>query len=221
MWTKPQVARTFRLNWISSPYKNNYALFLAFFSPSKNGRVCSCNCHTRVSMSFFIDWGFFVQFFLASGVNLSLLSRVMSSRLSRGTYNGGLLSTEAGTIARVIADATITLAGYLGQSRLLNFTLLPSLLICVSSIIATCFTYNSLYWYIQKQKIYSLYNSIPDFFPAVQLIFIIYLCILYGRKRGLWLFFILIKKNLVPSYWGLKRLLLPNFHLVEDNFSAT
>ncbi|KAK3027571.1 hypothetical protein RJ639_042340 [Escallonia herrerae] len=79
------------------------------------------------------------------GVNLSLLSRVMSSRLSRGTYNGGLLSTEAGTIARVIADATITLAGYLGESRLLNVTLLPSLAICISSIIATCWTYNSLF----------------------------------------------------------------------------
>ncbi|KAK2994825.1 hypothetical protein RJ640_018807 [Escallonia rubra] len=79
------------------------------------------------------------------GVNLSLLSRVMSSRLSRGTFNGGLLSTEAGTIARVIADATITLAGYLGESRLLNVTLLPSLVICISSIIATCWTYNSLF----------------------------------------------------------------------------
>ncbi|KAL6986154.1 hypothetical protein U1Q18_019522 [Sarracenia purpurea var. burkii] len=79
------------------------------------------------------------------GVNLSLLSRVMSSRLSRGTYNGGLLSTEAGTIARVVADGTITLAGYLGESRLLNATLLPSLLICISSIIATFYTYNSLY----------------------------------------------------------------------------
>ncbi|KAF5935484.1 hypothetical protein HYC85_026613 [Camellia sinensis] len=79
------------------------------------------------------------------GVNLSLLSRVMSSRLSRGTYNGGLLSTEAGTIARVIADGTITLVGYLGNSRLLNATLLPSLLICITSIIATCCTYNSLY----------------------------------------------------------------------------
>ncbi|KAG5539720.1 hypothetical protein RHGRI_020056 [Rhododendron griersonianum] len=79
------------------------------------------------------------------GVNLSLLSRVMSSRLSRGTYNGGLLSTEAGTIARVIADATITLAGFLGESRLLNITLIPSLLICIFSIIFTCRTYNSLY----------------------------------------------------------------------------
>ncbi|KAF9601518.1 hypothetical protein IFM89_020313 [Coptis chinensis] len=90
----------------------------------------------------------FITFVFAEvleGVNLSLLSRVMSSRLSRGTYNGGLLSTEAGTLARVVADGTITLAGYLGQSRLLNVTLIPSLLICISSIIATLYTYNSLY----------------------------------------------------------------------------
>ncbi|KAK9274379.1 hypothetical protein L1049_019193 [Liquidambar formosana] len=87
----------------------------------------------------------FVSAEVLEGVNLSLLSRVMSSRLSRGTYNGGLLSTEAGTLARVIADGTITLSGYLGESRLLNVTLLPSLFICISSIVATCFTYNSLY----------------------------------------------------------------------------
>ncbi|KAJ9147842.1 hypothetical protein P3X46_029958 [Hevea brasiliensis] len=87
----------------------------------------------------------FVSAEVLEGVNLSLLSQVMSSRLSRGTYNGGLLSTEAGTIARVIADGTITLAGFLGESRLLNATLLPSLFISVASIIATCFTYNSLY----------------------------------------------------------------------------
>ncbi|GFP97754.1 spx domain-containing membrane protein at4g22990 [Phtheirospermum japonicum] len=87
----------------------------------------------------------FVAAEVLEGVNLSLLSRVMSSRLSRGTYNGGLLSTEAGTLARVIADATITLGGFLGQSKLLNVTLLPSLVICIASIVATCCTYNSLY----------------------------------------------------------------------------
>lgn len=87
----------------------------------------------------------FVSAEVLEGVNLSLLSRVMSSRLSKGTYNGGLLSTEAGTLARVVADGTITLAGYWGMSRLLNITLLPSLVICICSIIATCFTYNSLY----------------------------------------------------------------------------
>ncbi|XP_023908970.2 SPX domain-containing membrane protein At4g22990 [Quercus suber] len=87
----------------------------------------------------------FVSAEVLEGVNLSLLSRCMSSRLSRGTYNGGLLSTEAGTLARVVADGTITLSGYLGESKLLNSTLLPALLICVSSIIATCCNYNSLY----------------------------------------------------------------------------
>ncbi|KAI3822176.1 hypothetical protein L1987_09760 [Smallanthus sonchifolius] len=87
----------------------------------------------------------FVSAEVLEGVNLSLLSRVMSSRLSRGTFNGGLLSTEAGTIARVIADATITLGGYVGESRLLNATLLPSLSICILAIIATCLTYNSQY----------------------------------------------------------------------------
>ncbi|PKI36954.1 hypothetical protein CRG98_042655 [Punica granatum] len=87
----------------------------------------------------------FVSAEVLEGVNLSLLSRVMSSRLSRGTYNGGLLSTEAGTLARVIADGTITLSGYLGEHWLLNATLLPTLFICIASITATCFTYNSLY----------------------------------------------------------------------------
>ncbi|XP_014497163.1 SPX domain-containing membrane protein At4g22990 [Vigna radiata var. radiata] len=87
----------------------------------------------------------FVSAEVLEGVNLSLLSKVMSSRLSRGTFNGGLLSTEAGTLARVIADGTITISGYFSESNLLNTTLLPALLICISSIIATCYSYNSLY----------------------------------------------------------------------------
>ncbi|KAJ8506101.1 hypothetical protein OPV22_006987 [Ensete ventricosum] len=87
----------------------------------------------------------FVSAEVLEGVNLSLLSRVMSTRLARGTYNGGLLSTEAGTLARVVADGTITLAGYFGEDNILNITLLPSLLICLASISATFFTYNTLY----------------------------------------------------------------------------
>ncbi|URD82293.1 SPX domain-containing membrane protein [Musa troglodytarum] len=87
----------------------------------------------------------FVSAEVLEGVNLSLLSRVMSSRLARGTYNGGLLSTEAGTLARVFADGTITVAGYLGEDQLLNATLFPSLLICLASIVATFLTYSTLY----------------------------------------------------------------------------
>ena len=65
---------------------------------------------------------------LPAGVSLSLLSRIMSPRLSRGTFNCGLLSTEAGTFARVVGDGLITLTGYLGTSYVLNLTMLPVLL---------------------------------------------------------------------------------------------
>ncbi|KAK0587833.1 hypothetical protein LWI29_029586 [Acer saccharum] len=111
------------------------------------GIVLSFNVIIPYSVPQYVCSGLILFVFaeVLEGVNLSLLSRVMSSRLSRGTYNGGLLSTEAGTIARVIADATITLAGYLGDSKLLNVTLVPSLIICITSIIATSVTYNSLY----------------------------------------------------------------------------
>ncbi|KAK0580915.1 hypothetical protein LWI29_007695 [Acer saccharum] len=111
------------------------------------GILLSFNIATPYTVPQYVGSAFitFVAAEVLEGVNLSLLSRVMSSRLSRGTYNGGLLSTEAGTLARVIADGTITLSGYLGESNLLNATLLPSLFICISSIVATCFTYNSLY----------------------------------------------------------------------------
>ncbi|KAL6182112.1 hypothetical protein ACLB2K_043535 [Fragaria x ananassa] len=111
------------------------------------GIVLSFNVIIRYTVAQYVVSGLimFVSAEVLEGVNLSLLSRVMSSRLSRGTYNGGLLSTEAGTLARVVADGTITLAGYLGDSKLLNVTLLPSLFICITSIVATCYTYNSLY----------------------------------------------------------------------------
>ncbi|BBN02718.1 protein MpVPT [Marchantia polymorpha subsp. ruderalis] len=87
----------------------------------------------------------FVSAEVLEGVNLSLLSKVMSSRLARGTFNGGLLSTEAGTLARVVADVSITLAGYLGSQWLLNATLLPTLVVGLVSIAATLATYNSMF----------------------------------------------------------------------------
>jgi hypothetical protein len=42
-----------------------------------------------------------------AGVNLLFLSRVMSLRLSHGTYNSGMLSTEVETLAHVVV-------GYVG-----------------------------------------------------------------------------------------------------------
>uniref|UniRef100_A0A0C9S8G2 TSA: Wollemia nobilis Ref_Wollemi_Transcript_11264_2732 transcribed RNA sequence n=1 Tax=Wollemia nobilis TaxID=56998 RepID=A0A0C9S8G2_9CONI len=92
--------------------------------------------------------GTFVTFVSAEvleGVNLSLLSKVMSSRLARGTYNGGLLSTEAGTLGRVLADLTITCVGYLGTENLLDASLIPTIFIGTVSLAATYYTYNTLF----------------------------------------------------------------------------
>ena len=57
------------------------------------------------------------------------MSVLVSSRLYQTFNNGGLLSTEAETLARVIADGTIRISGHFSESKLLNLTLLPSLLI--------------------------------------------------------------------------------------------
>ncbi|KAK6117107.1 hypothetical protein DH2020_049152 [Rehmannia glutinosa] len=133
-------------NYISNMFEDRQIL-LASQIMVLLGILCSFHLVGSYSVPQYVLSGLitFVSAEVLEGVNLSLLSRVMSSRLSRGTYNGGLLSTEAGTVARVIADATITLAGFLGQGKLLNVTLLPSLAICIASIVATCCTYNSLY----------------------------------------------------------------------------
>uniref|UniRef100_A0A0D6QSK8 SPX domain-containing protein n=1 Tax=Araucaria cunninghamii TaxID=56994 RepID=A0A0D6QSK8_ARACU len=87
----------------------------------------------------------FVSAEILEGVNLSLLSKVMSSRLARGTYNGGLLSTEAGTLGRVLADLTITCVGYFGTEILLDASLIPTIFIGTVSLAATYYTYNTLF----------------------------------------------------------------------------
>lgn len=93
--------------------------------------------HTFISQAYFSGH---------ADVNLSHLSQVISSRLARGTYNCSLRSTEAGILAQVVADGTITLTGYLGEGRLLNVTLIPSLPICLTCILSTFLTFPTLYW---------------------------------------------------------------------------
>lgn len=75
-----------------------------------------------------------------------LLSRLTSSRFMQGAFNAEVLSSEVGATARVVADVSITLFGHLGNDKLLNMTLLPPFLFCISSIVATCWSYNSIYW---------------------------------------------------------------------------
>uniref|UniRef100_A0A0D6QSH1 SPX domain-containing protein n=1 Tax=Araucaria cunninghamii TaxID=56994 RepID=A0A0D6QSH1_ARACU len=133
-------------NYISNMFEDRQILFASEIFTCL-GVLISFNVIFPYSVAQYVCGAFitFVSAEVLEGVNLSLLSKVMSSRLARGTYNGGLLSTEAGTLARVVADVTITLAGYLGQGLLLNVTLLPTMVIGIVSILATLSTYNSLF----------------------------------------------------------------------------
>lgn len=76
---------------------------------------------------------------------MSLLAKVMSPRLSRGVFNCGLLSTEAGTLARALADGMITVAGKAGMENLLNFSMFPTLFIVVFTTVYTWIGYYTLY----------------------------------------------------------------------------
>lgn len=75
---------------------------------------------------------------------MALLSKTMSPRLSKGTYNCGLLSTEAGTLARAISDIMITAMGGFGQRYLLNLTMLPALVVAGGTTVVTVLKYRSL-----------------------------------------------------------------------------
>ncbi|KAG2288271.1 hypothetical protein Bca52824_047875 [Brassica carinata] len=97
-----------------------------YFGWTASSVAISLTCLGLTVLPINILVGSYISNMFEDSVNLLLLSRVMSWRLSKGTYNRGLLSTEAGTLARVVADATITLGGYLGRNHLLNATLLPS-----------------------------------------------------------------------------------------------
>ncbi|XP_024536249.1 SPX domain-containing membrane protein At4g22990 [Selaginella moellendorffii] len=79
------------------------------------------------------------------GVNMSLLSKVMPSRLSRGVFNCGFLSTEAGTLARALSDGLISLAGKAGMEYLLIVTMIPTLVLVLATIACTWIGYYTLY----------------------------------------------------------------------------
>ena len=72
------------------------------------------------------------------GVIMTLLAKVISPELAKGTFNSGLLATEAGTFGRVLGDCCITLFGAAQHSsELVNhlfFPLAVMVLLCVALV---------------------------------------------------------------------------------------
>lgn len=59
----------------------------------------------------------FVSAQILEGVNMGLLSKVMPKVMSRGLWNSGFLSTEAGTFGRVMGAGMITLFGSISSNE--------------------------------------------------------------------------------------------------------
>ncbi len=72
------------------------------------------------------------------GVIMTLLAKVISPELAKGTFNSGLLATEAGTFGRVLGDCCITLFGAAqDSSALVNHLFFPLailVLLCVTLV---------------------------------------------------------------------------------------
>jgi hypothetical protein len=70
------------------------------------------------------------------GINMNLLARLISPELAKGTFNSGLLATEAGTFGRVIGDFCITLFGYASvPADLVNKLFLPLFVMLVGCLL--------------------------------------------------------------------------------------
>ncbi|KAI9916894.1 hypothetical protein PsorP6_017801 [Peronosclerospora sorghi] len=86
----------------------------------------------------------FISTNVLEGVNMSLLSKTIPKSFAKGTFNSGLLATEAGTFGRAIGDVTITLAGLPGIQYVLNWTFVPLLALSLLTILYTGRVYPKL-----------------------------------------------------------------------------
>jgi predicted MFS family arabinose efflux permease len=79
------------------------------------------------------------------GLIMSLLSKLISPELAKGTFNSGLLATEAGTFGRVMGDMAITMFGNVGEpTSLVNQLYFPLAAMVVVSIVLSLYHYKKL-----------------------------------------------------------------------------
>lgn len=86
----------------------------------------------------------FISTNVLEGVNMSLLSKTIPKSFAKGTFNSGLLATEAGTLGRALGDIAIALVGIPGMQYVLNYTFFPLFVISVGTTLYTVYHYKSL-----------------------------------------------------------------------------
>lgn len=69
--------------------------------------------------------------------SMSILSKTIPQNWAKGTFNSGLLATEAGTLGRVVGDVVISAAGLAGIERILDLTFVPMTVIVFVTLLVT------------------------------------------------------------------------------------
>ncbi len=87
----------------------------------------------------FFSVSIFVGTNAMEGPNMSLLSKTIPQEWARGTFNSGLLATEAGTFGRVIGDVLVSLVCFLindnEEANVLNGIFIPNLLLILFTLV--------------------------------------------------------------------------------------
>eukprot|EP00923_Selenidium_pygospionis_P042570 GHVN01073581.1.p1 GENE.GHVN01073581.1~~GHVN01073581.1.p1 ORF type:complete len:834 (+),score=111.43 GHVN01073581.1:543-3044(+) len=88
----------------------------------------------------------FVSAQILEGVNMALISKVMPKSVSKGLFNSGFLSTEAGTSGRAAGNLMITVAGWYSphQEQLAFCTMLLPIVLLSVAIVMTIVSWRSL-----------------------------------------------------------------------------
>jgi len=85
-----------------------------------------------------------------SGILASSLSKVMSPKFSKGTYNASFLTTVIGAIGKTFGNLFIIIAGYIDMQNILNILFIPSFFLVLCNIIILLFALSN------KKKVISL-----------------------------------------------------------------
>ena len=89
---------------------------------------------------------FFAALNSMEGITMALLAKLISPELAKGTFNSGLLATEAGTFGRVLGDMSITLFGTSDDAvTLVNRLFLPLSFMMLAATLFVHWFYARLY----------------------------------------------------------------------------
>lgn len=132
------------VSWLADRYEDREMVVMAQLAMIAGiGAIVSYGSYSVVQ---FVTGGvlIFVSTNVLEGVNMALLSKTIPKAFAKGTFNSGLLATEAGTFGRALGDVAITVVGLPGIQYVLNWTFLPLLVTSVFTLLYTVRVYPKL-----------------------------------------------------------------------------